>query len=204
FPRSAKSIKISPEVREALGIEETSLTPTELIRAILKAPVDLLWNDGIGTYVKAKSETNAQVGDRAIDDVRIHGEELRCRVVGEGGNLGCTQLGRIEYALKGGRINTDFVDNSGGVDCSDHEVNIKILLNLAQTETSLTLKQRNKLLADMTDEVAALVLRDNYLQTQALSIAEAQAVSRINEHVFLIRSLERSGLLNRQLEFLPS
>ena len=204
YSRSAKSIKLSPEAREALSIEETVLTPTELIRAILKAPVDLLWNGGIGTYVKGKSESNAEVGDRANDAVRVNGEDLRCRVVGEGGNLGFTQLGRIEYALKGGRINTDFVDNSGGVDCSDHEVNIKILLSLAQKEKNLTLRQRNKLLADMTDEVAALVLRDNYLQTQALSIAEAQAVSRINEHVFLIRSLERSGLLNRQLEFLPS
>src|SRR5690606_888611 len=204
YSRSAKSIKLSPEAREALSIEETVLTPTELIRAILKAPVDLLWNGGIGTYVKGKSESNAEVGDRANDAVRVNGEDLRCRVVGEGGNLGFTQLGRIEYALKGGRINTDFVDNSGGVDCSDHEVNIKILLSLAQKEKNLTLRQRNKLLADMTDEVAALVLRDNYLQTQALSIAEAQAVSRINEHEFLIRSLERSGLLNRQLEFLPS
>lgn len=204
FPRSAKSIKLSAEAREALGIEETSLTPNELIKAILKSPVDLLWNGGIGTYVKAKTESNSEVGDRANDAVRINGEELRCRVVGEGGNLGFTQLGRIEYALKGGRVNTDFVDNSGGVDCSDHEVNIKILLNLVQTETSLTLKQRNKLLADMTEEVAELVLRDNYLQTQAITVAEAQAPARINEHAYLMRSLERSGRLNRAIEFLPN
>lgn len=204
FPRSAKSIKLSAEAREALGIEETSLTPAELIRAILKAPVDLLWNGGIGTYVKARTESNSEVGDRANDVVRINGEDLRCRVIGEGGNLGFTQLGRIEFALKGGRVNTDFVDNSGGVDCSDHEVNIKILLNLAQTETSLTLKQRNKLLADMTEEVADLVLRDNYLQSQAITVAEAQAPARINEHAYLMRALERSGRLNRTIEFLPN
>ncbi|HEX6928828.1 MAG TPA: NAD-glutamate dehydrogenase, partial [Gammaproteobacteria bacterium] len=204
YPRTAKSIKLSEEAREALGIEETSLTPAELIKAILKAPVDLLWNGGIGTYVKAKTETNAEVGDRANDAVRVNGEELRCRVIGEGGNLGMTQRGRVEFALKGGRVNTDFVDNSGGVDCSDHEVNIKILLNVAQTETKLTLKQRNKLLADMTDEVAQLVLRDNYLQTQAITVAEAQAPTRINEHAYLMRALERSGRLNRALEFLPN
>lgn len=204
YSRSAKSIKLSAEAREALGIDETVLTPNELIKAILKAPVDLLWNGGIGTYVKAKTETNSEVGDRANDAVRINGEDLRCRVIGEGGNLGLTQLGRIEYALKGGRANTDFIDNSGGVDCSDHEVNIKILLNLAQKEKGLSLRQRNKLLADMTEEVANLVLRDNYLQTQAITVAEAQAPQRLNEQTFLMRTLERAGLLNRQLEFLPT
>lgn len=204
YPRSAKSIKLSVEAREALGIEHATLTPAELMKAILKAPVDLLWNGGIGTYVKARGETSSEVGDRANDAVRINGEDLRCRVVGEGGNLGLTQLGRIEFALKGGRVNTDFVDNSGGVDCSDHEVNIKILLNLAQTETSLSLKQRNKLLADMTEEVGDLVLRDNYLQTQAITVAEAQAPARINEHAYLMRTLERSNRLNRALEFLPN
>ncbi|MDX1454664.1 MAG: NAD-glutamate dehydrogenase [Gammaproteobacteria bacterium] len=208
FSRSAKSIKLSEEVREALGIEETEMTPNELIRAILLAPVDLLWNGGIGTYVKARSETNADCGDRANDAVRVNGSELRCRVVGEGGNLGLTQLGRIEYALKGGRANTDFIDNAGGVDCSDHEVNIKILLNIAMTDAAskkkLSEKQRNKLLADMTDEVSELVLRDNYLQTQAISVAEAQAPTRITEHAWLMRILEREGRLNRQLEFLPN
>jgi glutamate dehydrogenase len=203
YSRSAKSIKLSPEAREALGIEESVLTPNELIKAILQAPVDLLWNGGIGTYVKAKRETNAECGDRANDALRINGEDLRCRVIGEGGNLGMTQLGRIEFALRGGRVNTDFIDNAGGVDCSDHEVNIKILLNLAMSDDTLSMKQRNKLLLDMTDEVSELVLRDNYMQTQAVTIAEAQAPSRLNEHMHLIRQLEREGRLNRALEFLP-
>ncbi|HET7676183.1 MAG TPA: NAD-glutamate dehydrogenase, partial [Gammaproteobacteria bacterium] len=202
WPRSAKHIPISPEMRVVLGIEAEELTPQETIRAILKAPVDLLWNGGIGTYVKAASETNAEVGDRANDALRINGKDLRCRVVGEGGNLGMTQLGRIEYALAGGRLNTDFVDNSAGVDTSDHEVNIKILLNMALGE-NFTIKQRNKLLATMTDEIAALVLRNNYLQSQAITVAESQAADRIEEHAYLIRLLERSGALNRALEFLP-
>jgi glutamate dehydrogenase len=202
WPRSAKHIPISPEMRVVLGIEAEELTPQETIRAILKAPVDLLWNGGIGTYVKAASETNAEVGDRANDALRINGKDLRCRVVGEGGNLGMTQLGRIEYALASGRLNTDFVDNSAGVDTSDHEVNIKILLNMALGE-NFTIKQRNKLLATMTDEIAALVLRNNYLQSQAITVAESQAADRIEEHAYLIRLLERSGALNRALEFLP-
>ncbi|MDX1443036.1 MAG: NAD-glutamate dehydrogenase [Gammaproteobacteria bacterium] len=203
YSRSAKSIKLSAEAREALGIEESTLTPNELIKAILKAPVDLVWNGGIGTYVKAKHETNAECGDRANDAVRINGEDLRCRVIGEGGNLGMTQLGRIEFASRGGRVNTDFIDNAGGVDCSDHEVNIKILLNLVMNEGELTAKQRNKLLADMTDEVSQLVLRDCYMQTQAITIAEAQAPARLEEHMHLVRLLEREGRLNRALEFLP-
>ena len=169
-PRSAKSIAITPEVRAALAITADTLTPTELVNAILKAPVDLLYNGGIGTYVKAARETHAQVGDRANDALRVNGRELRCKVVVEGGNLGCTQLGRIEYAQAGGRINTDAIDNSGGVDTSDHEVNIKILLGLAVADGELTEKQRNALLAEMTDDVAALVLRDNYFQTQVLSV----------------------------------
>ncbi|HWP94771.1 MAG TPA: NAD-glutamate dehydrogenase [Gammaproteobacteria bacterium] len=204
FPRTAKSIRLTAEAAQALGVAAGNYTPAEVIRAILKAPVDLLWNGGIGTYVKATRESHADVGDRANDAVRVNGVELRCRVVAEGGNLGFTQLGRVEYALNGGRINTDFIDNSGGVDCSDHEVNIKILLNLAIAEKRLTGKTRDKLLADMTDEVAQLVLRDNYMQAQALSVAEAQAPTRITEHAHFIRTLERSGELNRALEFLPS
>ncbi len=204
FPRSAKSIAVSREAAAALGIEPGDLTPVEVMRAVLKAPVDLLWNGGIGTYVKASSETNAEVGDRATDALRINGSELRCKVIGEGGNLGMTQKGRVEYALNGGRLNTDFIDNSAGVDCSDHEVNIKILLGIAATEKKLTTAKRNTLLASMTDEVAELVLRDNYLQSQALSVGEAQAPARITEHGHLIRVLEREGRLNRALESLPS
>lgn len=204
YPRSAKLIKISPEVRHALGCEAHQLTPPELVRAILEAPADLLWNGGIGTYVKSSDESHAQVGDRNNDAVRIDGRDLRCKVIGEGGNLGCTQLGRVEFALNGGRLNTDFIDNSAGVDTSDHEVNIKILLNVVARARSFTVNQRNALLAEMTDEVGALVLRDNYMQAQALSIAESQAPLRINEHAYLIHSLERSNLLNRDIEFLPT
>jgi glutamate dehydrogenase len=204
FPRAAKSITLSREAANALGLEAGSFTPVEVMRAILKAPVDLLWNGGIGTYVKSASETNAEVGDRATDALRINGTELRCKVVGEGGNLGMTQRGRVEYALAGGRLNTDFIDNSAGVDCSDHEVNIKILLGLAADRKGLTTAKRNALLASMTDEVAELVLRDNYLQSQALSVGEAQAPNRITEHGHLIRVLEREGRLNRALESLPS
>ncbi|MDE2197156.1 MAG: NAD-glutamate dehydrogenase, partial [Gammaproteobacteria bacterium] len=204
FPRSAKLIKLSPEVRQVLGIDAHQLTPPELIRAILKAPLDLLWNGGIGTYVKAGHESNNEVGDRNNDAVRVNGKDLRCKVVGEGGNLGCTQLGRVEYALNGGRLNTDFIDNSAGVDTSDHEVNIKILLSAVASNRKFTEAQRNTLLASMTDEVGALVLRDNYMQAQAISIAESQAPARVNEHAYLMRSLEKSGLLNRGIEFLPS
>jgi glutamate dehydrogenase len=204
FPRSAKSLALSKEAAAALGVEPGTYTPVDVMRAVLKAPVDLLWNGGIGTYVKSGHETHAEVGDRTTDALRINGAELRCKVVGEGGNLGFTQLGRIEYALNGGRLNTDFIDNSAGVDCSDHEVNIKILLNLVAAERSLAETARNKLLAEMTDEVGELVLRDNYMQAQAISIAEAQAVERINEYAYLIRTLEKSGELNRAIEFLPS
>lgn len=203
FERSAKQVTLSPEVRDMLGIDEVSMTPNELIRELLKAPVELLWNGGIGTYVKAEGETNLEVGDRANDAVRVDGRELRCEVVGEGGNLGLTQRGRIEYALNGGRINTDFIDNSGGVDCSDHEVNIKILFNEVMAAGKLDLEQRNELLGRMTDEVADLVLRNNYLQTQALSMLEAQAIQRLGEFAHFIRVLERRGTLDRSLEFLP-
>ena len=203
WSRSAKSIALTPQVRAVLAIDSEALTPSELIRAILRAPVDLLYNGGIGTYVKASHETDAAVGDRANDAVRVNGDELRCRVVGEGGNLGLTQLGRIEYALRGGRINTDAIDNSGGVDCSDHEVNIKILLNSVVAEGELTGKQRDALLARMTDEVAELVLQDNYAQTQILAVTRARGVALLDEQADFIRRLAHAGRLNRKLEFLP-
>ncbi|TMI03690.1 MAG: NAD-glutamate dehydrogenase, partial [Betaproteobacteria bacterium] len=204
FPRSAKSISLSSEVRRVLGISAQALTPNELISAILKAPVDLLYNGGIGTYVKSTRQSHADVGDRANDAIRVNGADLRCKVVAEGGNLGFTQLGRIEFALAGGRINTDAIDNSAGVSCSDHEVNIKILLNAPVREGKLTYEQRNKLLADMTDEVAALVLRDNYFQTQSLAVSGVLAPSLLDSQERFIRSLEKAGRLNRALEFLPN
>jgi glutamate dehydrogenase len=204
FPRNAKQIALPVQARALLGLETAQQTPQEIIRAILRLPVDLLWNGGIGTYVKASWEANSAVGDRTNDAVRVDGRELRCKVVGEGGNLGFSQLGRIEYAMRGGRINTDFVDNSGGVDCSDHEVNIKILLKTVQHRMKLTTPRRNQLLAAMTDDVAALVLRDNYLQSQAISLLEATASERLGEHAHFIRSLELDGVLDRALEYLPS
>jgi len=203
WPRSAKSIPVSPETKRALGIEADSLAPNELINAILKAPVDLLYNGGIGTYVKSAHESHADVGDRANDAIRVNGAELRCKVIGEGGNLGCTQLGRIEFALKGGRVYTDAIDNSAGVDTSDHEVNIKILLGLVIGEGELTEKQRNTLLGQMTDQVAALVLRDNYFQTQSLSVAGRIAPQLLDQQQRFIQFLEKGGRLNRALEFLP-
>ena len=201
--RSAKSIPITPQVREALGINAAQLPPTELINRLLKAPVDLLWNGGIGTYVKAASETHADAGDKANDVLRINGNELNCKVVGEGGNLGLTQLARIEFARKGGKVLTDAIDNSAGVNCSDHEVNIKILLSQAVNNGDMTEKQRNRLLVEMTDEVAELVLRQNYLQPQAISITSSRAPKMLSDHSRVIRFLERSGRLNRTLEFLP-
>jgi glutamate dehydrogenase len=204
WARSAKSIPLPAEARRALGIEAASLAPGELVSAILKAPVDLLYNGGIGTYVKASRESHAQVGDRANDSLRIDGAELRCKVVAEGGNLGLTQLGRIEYALAGGRVNTDAIDNSAGVDCSDHEVNIKIMLDAAVREGELTLKQRNRLLAEMTEEVAGLVLRDNTFQTQSLSVAGRVAPQLLDQQQRFVHALELAGRLNRKIEFLPS
>ncbi|HEX2729307.1 MAG TPA: NAD-glutamate dehydrogenase domain-containing protein, partial [Rubrobacteraceae bacterium] len=204
FPRSAKSIPLSPQVREMLGVEVEAMAPNDLVNAVLKAEVDLLFNGGIGTYVKSSDETNAEVGDRTNDTLRVNGKNLRCRVVGEGGNLGLTQRGRIEYALNGGRIYMDAVDNSAGVDCSDHEVNIKVLLNAVIESGDMTTKQRNELLASMTDEVGHLVLRDNYEQTRAISNASALAHPMVDVHVRYIRALEQSGALNRELEFLPS
>ena len=209
WPRAAKSIPLSAEVRTLLGIDAASATPVEVMRAILRMPVDLLWNGGIGTYLKASDESNAEVRDRANDTIRADGREIRARVIGEGGNLGATQRGRVEYAQSGGpdksggRINTDFIDNSAGVNTSDVEVNIKILLAEIMRKGTLTRPARDKLLASMTDEVAALVLRNNYLQSQALSVLEQRAPERLTEYQSLVRALERTGHLNRAIEFLP-
>ncbi|MFE9204982.1 NAD-glutamate dehydrogenase [Micromonospora sp. NPDC007230] len=205
YPRTAKSVPISPQVRAVLGLDEdaTQLSPQELMKAILTAPVDLFWNGGIGTYVKGSTQTNAEVGDKSNDAIRVDGKTLRCRVAGEGGNLGWTQLGRIEYAQNGGRIYTDFIDNAAGVDCSDHEVNIKILLNTAVADGELDRPARDELLAEMTDEVAELVLRDNYEQARAINNAQAQAASLLPVHRRMINELERSGALDRALEALP-
>jgi glutamate dehydrogenase len=203
YSRAAKSLNLSHEAQALLKLPATA-TPNEVIRAILQLNVDLLWNGGIGTYVKASHESHADVGDRSNDAVRIDGRELNCRVVGEGGNLGLSQLGRIEYARSGGRLNTDFIDNSAGVNCSDVEVNLKILLNGAVSDREITQTARNRLLVRMTDEVAALVLRNNYLQSQAISAVEWQAKQRLGEDAYLIRALERSIGLNRALEYLPT
>ncbi|HET6937650.1 MAG TPA: NAD-glutamate dehydrogenase [Nocardioides sp.] len=228
YPRSLKSVKLTEPVRQALGIEPSvqAMTPAELMKAILQAPVDLLWNGGIGTYVKGEAETHGDVGDKANDAIRVNGSQLRARCVGEGGNLGLTQAGRVEYVLrggdvrgasaearteeraerasKGGRVNTDFIDNSAGVDTSDHEVNIKILLDRVVKDGDLTEKQRNSLLAGMTDEVAALVLRDNYEQNLALANAVAHAPSLLHVHEDFMRRLEQAGTLDREIEGLPS
>ncbi|MEU4687719.1 NAD-glutamate dehydrogenase [Actinoplanes sp. NPDC023714] len=205
YPRSAKSIPVSPQVRAVLDLgEATAVSPADLMRAILKAPVDLYFNGGIGTYVKAASESHADVGDKGNDAIRINGSDLRVKVVGEGGNLGLTQRGRIEFARTGGRVFTDFIDNSAGVDCSDHEVNIKILLGGAVTDGEMTIPERDELLAAMTDEVGALVLRDNYEQAMALGNARAQAHSLLPVHRRMLKSLEERGVLNRELEALPS
>ncbi len=203
FPRSAKSIPLSSEVRALLGVDATSMPPNDLIKAMLRAPVDLLWNGGIGTYVKSSEEHHDAAGDRANDGVRINANELRCKVIGEGGNLGFTQRGRIEFAANGGHVYTDAIDNSAGVDSSDHEVNIKILLDEVVANGDMTEKQRNSLLAEMTDEVGHLVLRNNYVQTQAMSLATAQAPALLEVHARLIRELERDGDLVREVEFLP-
>jgi len=204
YPRTQKSIVLSAQARAALDAPDGPLTPNELVSIILRAPVDLLWNGGIGTYVKAATETNADVGDRANDGVRVNGADLRCRMVGEGGNLGLTQLGRVEYALAGGLVHTDAIDNSAGVDCSDHEVNIKILLDAVVDAGELTGKQRNELLASMTDDVAELVLDNNRAQTLALMIARRQALPMVNVHARYLEQLEVEGWLDRQLEYLPT
>jgi len=204
FDRAAKSIPLSPQARAALEVEDKAMTPQELIRALLRMPVDLLWNGGIGTYVKASAETHADAGDKSNDAVRMNADDLGCRVVGEGGNLGFTQRARFEYAVGGGRINMDAIDNSAGVDCSDHEVNIKILLDTVVAEGELEADRRNQLLASMTDAVAAAVLKDNYEQTETLSLAEAQAASMLDVHARLVARLEQTRKLDRELEALPS
>ena len=203
FSRQAKTIRLSKEARAMLETDKASVQPDELIRAILRMRADLLWNGGIGTYVKASTEGHADVGDRNNDNVRINASELRCRVIGEGGNLGLTQRARIEFSLRGGRVNTDFIDNSAGVDSSDREVNIKILLSDVAKQKGMSRQKRNELLASMTDDVAEYVLRANYMQTQALSMSEVRSLERIDEIGRVITGLERSGLLDRDLEYLP-
>ena len=187
-----------------MAINQDKITPDQLIKAILTAPVDLLWNGGIGTYVKAIDESNQDIGDKVNDELRINGSELRCKAVGEGGNLGFSQKGRIEYALAGGKINTDAMDNSAGVDCSDHEVNIKIALANAIKEKKINFEERNKILESMTDEVAELVLSDNRLQTQAITINHNQGHIALTNQQYFLNALEKNQLLNRKIEFLPS
>ena len=206
YPRTARSIELSPQIRAVLDIEETSLAPEELMHRILLAPVDLFYNGGIGTYIKASTETHAQVKDRANDNIRVNGNELRCKVVSEGGNLGATQAGRIEFALSGGRIFTDAIDNSAGVDCSDHEVNAKMWLDVEMNAGQLTEADRNRILNDMTLDIERLVLRDNTLQTQLLvRELQAQTDAAVQDgYAALIASLEEEGALSRELEQLPS
>ena len=206
WPRSVRSIELSPEARAALGTSTQTLTPEELLHTILLAPVDLFYNGGIGTYIKASTETHAQVKDRANDNVRVDGNQMRCKVVAEGGNLGATQAGRIEFALHKGHIFTDAIDNSAGVDCSDHEVNLKIWLDTEVNAGHLSEADRNRILNEMTDDVETLVLRDNTLQTHLL-VREAQAQSDarvLDDYAALIASLEAEGALSRELEQLPS
>jgi glutamate dehydrogenase len=204
FARTAKAIALTAEMQTLLDVQTDSLTPTNLVQAILKAPVDLLWLGGIGSYIKAASESHAQVGDKANDLTRVDAEELRVKVIGEGANLGVTQKGRIAFCLNGGRMNTDFIDNSAGVDCSDNEVNIKILLRQATSSGALDVAERDALLASMTEDVSAIVLRDNYQQTQALSIATSHGLEKLASHVRLMKALEALGGLNRGVEGLPS
>ena len=204
YSRQAKAITLTPEARDRLGISAETLTPAALIHELLKAPVDLIWNGGIGTYVKGSLESNQAVGDRANDDLRVDGGALRCRVFGEGGNLGMTQQGRIEYALKGGSCNTDFIDNVGGVACSDLEVNIKIFLNRLILDEDLTFKQRNALLVSMTDEVSDLVLENSNRQALAISLAKYRADENISEFWHCLSDWEEAGLIDRKLETLPS
>ena len=203
FSRTAKSIELTPQIKALFDISEGKLRPNQLIQYILKSRVDLIWNGGIGTYVKATAETNMEVGDRVNDSLRIDGKELRCRVFGEGGNLGLTQRGRVEYCLNGGACNTDFIDNAGGVDCSDREVNIKIALNQLVANGDLTGEQRNLLLEDMTDSVADGVLHNSYRQTQVISLAKYKCSQNLYEYWRCITDWESAGRLNRQLEFLP-
>ncbi|HEY6530513.1 MAG TPA: NAD-glutamate dehydrogenase [Cellvibrionaceae bacterium] len=204
FLRSAKAIVITEPMKNCFGLTAEQLTPNELICALLQAPVDLIWNGGIGTYVKSSQQSHADIGDKANDGVRVDGQQLKCKIFGEGGNLGMSQLGRIEYCLQGGACNTDFIDNAGGVDCSDHEVNIKICLDELMTSGQLSLDARNDLMRSMTDEVAQLVLKNIERQTMALSFAANEVKSRMSEYVRFIEELEHQGRLQRRLEFLPS
>lgn len=204
YPRDAKKVELSPEARAALGTEETVVTPAELIRIVLAAPVDLLWNGGIGTYVKATDETHDEVGDRNNDAVRIDASQLRARVVVEGGNLGFTPRARIEYASSGGHINADYIDNSAGVNCSDREVNLKILLGLAEQRGELSREERDRLLAACADEVVQKILTDNLAQANRLALDEIESKERMDDYGDLIASLEASGHLDRRLDFLPS
>ena len=203
FDRKAKSIKLTAEIKQRFGIEEDELPPNQLIHRILQAEADLLWFGGIGTYVKHADESHGDVGDRANDALRVDGDRLNVKVIGEGANLGVTHRARIQFAMRGGRVNTDAIDNSAGVDCSDHEVNIKILLGDVVQRGDMTNKQRNQLLEKMTDEVSELVLRDNYQQTQSISVTQERAAPFLDRHQRLIRAYERAGLLDRELEFLP-
>ena len=206
YSREQKAIPVSREVRSVLGIDGdvTEMSPPNLMRAILQAPVDLLFNGGIGTYVKAESESDADVGDRANDPVRVNGNQVRAKVIGEGGNLGVTALGRIEFDLAGGRINTDAMDNSAGVDCSDHEVNIKILIDSLVTAGKVKAEERKELLESMTDEVARLVLADNEDQNDLMGTSRANAASLLPVHADQIKYLAAERGLNRELEALPS
>ena len=204
FDRKAKAIELSPEMKRLTGLKTQTAPPNELIHALLRAEADLLWFGGIGTYIKASGESDLDVGDRGNDAVRVKGAEVRCKVIGEGGNLAVTQLGRLEVVRNGGRLNTDAIDNSAGVDCSDHEVNIKILVDSVVADGEMTSKQRDRLLEQMTDEVGELVLRDNYLQNQALSMLERRAPASLQTHGRYMRDLERAGRLNREIEYLPN
>ena len=204
FPRAQKSIAITPEMRERFGLETTGCSPDELIHALLKAPIDLIWNGGIGTYVKATGETHADVGDRANEGLRVNAAELGAKVFGEGGNLGMTQAARVEFALAGGSVNSDFIDNAGGVDCSDHEVNLKVLFNQLVADGDLTVKQRNQLLVEMTEDVADLVLTNNFRQAQALSIAQRHVRDRLAEYQRFMSRMEADQRLDRALEGVPS
>lgn len=204
YDRSDKSLTLTPQIKQRLGLERDTISPQDLMKAILRAQADLLWFGGIGTYVKGKVERSSDVGDRANDAVRVDAAELRVKVIGEGANLGITQAARLEFARAGGRLNADFIDNSAGVDCSDNEVNLKIMLESAVKDGTLTRTKRDALLETLTDDVAELVLRDNYLQSQAISMAQAQASKTIDRHAALIRRLEREGRVSRALDGLPS
>lgn len=204
FERTAKLIKLSPEIQSLLDISVNELSPEDLIKAILQANVDLIWNGGIGTYIKSENENHFEIGDKSNDILRCDAKNIRAKVIAEGGNLGISQQGRIEYSKIGGRVNTDFIDNSAGVDCSDHEVNIKIALNQAVFSGKLSLEERNKLLVEMTHQVEELVLIDNFKQTQAITIAQLSPSSTVEAFSQLIQVLEGEKLLDRAVEFLPN